>query len=369
MSNVNFDFHVNRTKSLDDKCNIVRICLTGGPCAGKTTAIASIKQDLTQLGVNVLVVPEAATSLMKGGAFIVSTAFTESQGLMFQRCLMKLQVALEDSFIEIGKLAAQSGSNDVVILIDRGLMDGSAYVTKAQWQALLDDMGVSTVQIRDNRYDAVIHMVTAADGAEQFYATQMSGEARYESVDEAKLKDEQLRQAYMGHQKWILIKNIDCPTFMDKIDKTKEAVLETIGKSAGTHFHKKLLLRKDPKADISALPIDLQGVDQNCFEEIYLSETFIDYKTKEGEVMACSVEKKGNKNHYSYTLKLNLKINGEMLQKKRNISAAEYIQYKSQIRQGTTTLKTKRLCIIDNGVYIIVDYFHEKDGAPMLGII
>lgn len=44
---------------------------------------------------------------------------------------------------------------------------------------------------------------------------------------------------------------------MDKIDKTKEAVLETIGKSAGTHFHKKLLLRKDPKADISALPIDL----------------------------------------------------------------------------------------------------------------
>ena len=248
-------------------------------------------------------------------------------------------------------------------------MDGSAYVTKAQWQALLDDMGVSTVQIRDNRYDAVIHMVTAADGAEQFYATQMSGEARYESVDEAKLKDEQLRQAYMGHQKWILIKNTDCPTFMDKIDKTKEAVLETIGKSAGTHFHKKLLLRKDPKADISALPIDLQGVDQNCFEEIYLSETFIDYKTKEGEVMACSVEKKGNKNHYSYTLKLNLKINGEMLQKKRNISAAEYIQYKSQIRQGTTTLKTKRLCIIDNGVYIIVDYFHEKDGAPMLGII
>ena len=33
----------------------------------------------------------------------------------------------------------------------------------------MDDLGVSTVQIRDNRYDAVIHMVTAADGAESFY--------------------------------------------------------------------------------------------------------------------------------------------------------------------------------------------------------
>jgi len=70
-------------KFTDERQNIVRICLTGGPCAGKTTAIADIKQDLTQLGMKVLVVPEAATILMKGGAFIVSSGFTESQGLMF----------------------------------------------------------------------------------------------------------------------------------------------------------------------------------------------------------------------------------------------------------------------------------------------
>jgi len=79
----------------------------------------------------VLIVPEAATALMKGGAFIVSSGFTESQGLLFQKVLMKLQVALEDSFIEIGKLAGQSTGGDVVILIDRGLMDGSAYVSKS----------------------------------------------------------------------------------------------------------------------------------------------------------------------------------------------------------------------------------------------
>lgn len=50
-------------------------------------------------------------------------------------------------------------------------MDGSAYVSRGQWQALQDDLGVTTAQLRDNRYDAVIHMVTAADGAEEFYAT------------------------------------------------------------------------------------------------------------------------------------------------------------------------------------------------------
>ena len=86
--------------------------------------------------------------------------------------------------IDIAKLAGPS--YEVVVLIDRGLMDGSAYVTHVQWQAILDDLGVSTVQIRDNRYDAVIHMVTAADGAEQFYESLESGEPRYETIEEAK---------------------------------------------------------------------------------------------------------------------------------------------------------------------------------------
>ena len=33
---------------------IIRICLTGGPCAGKTTALATLNQVLTQLGFKVL---------------------------------------------------------------------------------------------------------------------------------------------------------------------------------------------------------------------------------------------------------------------------------------------------------------------------
>ena len=80
-----------RTASLSDKhVNITRILLTGGPCAGKTTALAAISQDLTQLGYKVFVVPEAATMLMKGGAMIVSSGFTANQGLQFQKALMRL---------------------------------------------------------------------------------------------------------------------------------------------------------------------------------------------------------------------------------------------------------------------------------------
>lgn len=95
---------------------------------------------------------------------------------------------------------------ETVILIDRGLMDGSAYVEKSQWKGLMDELGVTAVQLRDQRYDAVLHLVTAADGAEKFYDS-ATNEARYETIEEAREKDVRLREAYMSHPKWYLIDN------------------------------------------------------------------------------------------------------------------------------------------------------------------
>lgn len=43
--------------------SITRVCLTGGPCAGKTTALSTIRLRLEQIGYRVLLVPEAATIL------------------------------------------------------------------------------------------------------------------------------------------------------------------------------------------------------------------------------------------------------------------------------------------------------------------
>ena len=106
--------------------------------------------------------PEAATLIMKGGAMIVSSSFTPQQGLIFQKGLMRLQIALEESFLDIGCMVQDQ---PVVILIDRGLLDGSAHVTRMEWEAIMDDLKMNLVALRDNRYDAVLHMVTAADGA------------------------------------------------------------------------------------------------------------------------------------------------------------------------------------------------------------
>ena len=57
-------------------------------------------------------------------------------------------------------------------------MDGRAYCDETTWQAIVDEMGLHVVQLRDKRYNAVIHLVTAADGAEKFY-TNESNEVRH----------------------------------------------------------------------------------------------------------------------------------------------------------------------------------------------
>lgn len=85
--------------------------------------------------------------------------------------------------------------------------------------------------LRDNRYDAIMHMVTAADGAEKFYAS-LNNEARYESVEEAIEKDKKLRQAYMGHRRWVMITNnyID---FNTKIKASLKNVHYILGHKVG----------------------------------------------------------------------------------------------------------------------------------------
>lgn len=43
------------------------LVLTGGPCSGKTTGLATIEQELTNRGYYVLIVPETATELISTG--------------------------------------------------------------------------------------------------------------------------------------------------------------------------------------------------------------------------------------------------------------------------------------------------------------
>ncbi len=66
-------------------------------------------------------------------------------------------------------------------------MDISAYLSPQQWQDIIGEIGYTQTQLRDERYDAILHLVSAADGAEQFYTTSNNAQ-RLEKADEKGLQ-------------------------------------------------------------------------------------------------------------------------------------------------------------------------------------
>ncbi len=78
-------------------------------------------------------------------------------------------MSFEDQFTNY----ARKTNQDCVILCDRGLMDGSAYMSNESWLRLLDEVHLDPISARDARYDAVFHLVTAADGASKFYTLEV----------------------------------------------------------------------------------------------------------------------------------------------------------------------------------------------------
>src|SRR5262245_29748326 len=141
---------------------IPRIVLTGGPCAGKTSALSRLRARLQTYGRRVYTTSEASTLMLDGGAFVIGT--TPQQQKTYQRGVLRITLALEDAL-----LGFAGGLGDPAVLIcDRGAMDGKAYVDAALWQELLSELGHDPAQLRDGRYDAIVHLVTAADGAEKY---------------------------------------------------------------------------------------------------------------------------------------------------------------------------------------------------------
>jgi hypothetical protein len=143
-------------------------------------------------------------------------------------------------------------------------MDPYAYMNEATWQVVLDEEGWNTVVLRDRRYDAVIHLVTAADGAESFYTLE-NNQARYEDAKTAINVDRRLQQAWTGHPHLVIIDNSE-KGFDNKIERVVHSVERFIGLPVTTNFYRKFLV------DSYEIPKDLKH-EQFEVEETYLKKT------------------------------------------------------------------------------------------------
>ena len=185
---------------------IYKIALTGGPCAGKTTALRAIWLFLKKKGYKVVIVPETATELINGGITPASV-----RQINFQKNLLELQLKKEQIFT---KSAEQLGK-DVVIIFDRGCLDGKAYLTDEEYTDILDELNLNEEDLI-NFYDAVIFLDSAAMSNENIYSTS-NNPARNETVSEARKINIRTQEVWKNHRLFTIIKSES--DFEEKISK------------------------------------------------------------------------------------------------------------------------------------------------------
>ena len=203
---------------------IRKIVLTGGPCAGKTTALVRVIEHFNSRGFKVFCIPEVPTIYSLAGW----NYLTPNRQLYFEgeRAILETQLALEDHFMRLASVCAKP----VLIVCDRGAMDISAYIAPEEWDSICGEAGTNSNVLRE-RYDAVLHLVSAADGAEQYYTT-ATNSTRYEKADEEGLRiarelDKKVIKAWTGHPHLRVINNHD--DFERKMQRVLREISNVLG--------------------------------------------------------------------------------------------------------------------------------------------
>lgn len=154
----------------------MKIVITGGPCAGKTTVLEALKKELP--GVNF--VNEVATTLFNEG-YPAPNPWTQEWQNGFQKAIFDRQIQEETTVRGI-------------TIFDRGLGDGAAYDSNFwnRFNLTKEDIW--------NRYDYIIILRSLAFlDPEKYVELQKSNPHRFESPERALELDQKILDIYKEH--------------------------------------------------------------------------------------------------------------------------------------------------------------------------
>ena len=203
---------------------ITRIVLTGGPAAGKTSLISRILSEFKpENGWRVITIPETATELISGFGikpFGGCMSMLQFQDFVIADQLHKEQLAL--------KAAEVVDEENVLIIYDRALLDDKAYITDAEFAQVLSRFDGRTEADVLAGYDAVLHLVTCAKGAE--YAYNLGNTARTESIESAREMDDRTLRAWSAHPNLTIVDN--SVNFEEKLNRAMREIYRVLGEPA-----------------------------------------------------------------------------------------------------------------------------------------
>ncbi len=323
-----------RRKEDKKQMEITKIVITGGPCAGKSTAMSWVQNAFTQMGYTVLFVPETATELITGGV----APWTCGTNGEYQKCQLRLQLDKERVFEQAAKTM---DADKVLIVCDRGALDNKAYMDGVEFAATLEYLGTNEIELRDN-YDAVFHLVTAAKGAEEFYTT-ANNSARTETVDEAAALDDKLISAWTGHPHLRVIDNSS--NFEDKMKRLIAEISSFLGEPEPFEIERKFLIDYPDIKWLESIP--------NC-QRIEIIQTYL--KSDYGDEVR--VRQRGIDGHYIYFQTTKRKVSDvKRVEIERRLSESEYIRLLMNADTTRRQIRKDRYCLTYENQYFEIDVY------------
>ena len=323
---------------------ITKIVITGGPCAGKTTAMSWIQNAFTEKGYMVLFVDETATQLITGGA---PWKYTKNNR-EYQLQVTKLMIAKERVFEAIAKTF---DAEKVLIVCDRGTLDNRAYMNDEEFRYVLDQLHTNEIELRDH-YDAVFHLVTAAKGAEEFY-TLANNAARYETVEEAIRVDDGLIASWTGHPHLRIIDNRY--DFNEKMMALITEISAFLGEPRPMETKRKFLIAYPDVRELARRP--------NC-QTVEILQAYLKSEIP-GETIR--IRQRGKNGNYVYfKTRKQVTESGKRIEKEERLTQNEYLELLMQADPDYRPIRKERFCLSENGLYYNIDIYPQwKDQALM----
>ncbi len=333
-------------KEQPNKKMMKKIVITGGPCAGKTTAMSWIQNAFTKQGYAVLFVDETATQLISGGA----APWLNTSNRDYQWHLIQLQTAKEKALADIARTMK---SEKVLIVCDRAAMDNCAYMTGQEFAWVLRQLGTSQVELRD-QYDAVFHLVTAAKGAEKYY-TLANNQARTETVEEAATLDDKLIAAWTGHPHLRVIDN--STGFEEKMMRLIREITAFLGEPIPLEIERKFLIERPSLRLLKALP--------NC-ERVDIIQTYLKSDENAEELR---IRQRGAQGHYIYFKTRKKKLSAmKRVEEEERLSQEEYLALLVQADPAFRPIHKERYCLSEKGFYYEIDIYPDWPDRAIMEI-
>ena len=318
--------------------SLTKIAITGGPCGGKTSGLAKISLGLSDKGYEVIVVPEAAT-LLKNAGIKIGESYLSSQE--FEFVLFKQQAFLEDLFEQYAEHLIEK---DVIIVCDRGIVDGKAYLSsEAEYEEVLKELNLNPVEVRDS-YDAVFHLKTVADGKEEYYTCD-NNEAREEKTpEEARIADRKTLKAWIGHPHFRVIDN--STDFDGKMSRLMSEIYSFLGLPTPIETERKYLIKMPNLDDI----LSKYNAVKSEIVQVYL--------ISENENEEQRIRQRGENGSYTYYHTKKIKRDDmSRYEVEEKISKDRYLELLMQADTQKSIIRKNRYCFVYENQYFEMDIY------------